>query len=146
MSEKGFMRFPEVVVSDAKLAAFLRLLPAHAASWQGPQPMVNAAVGKNGHVTPISSGELVDMFAAYLREHRVRQFSRSAAEEFLVSIGRATSRTSYLLTRAKEEGLIKNISTNPTTGKWVIRSAAASKRKPTKTRKPKRPAALAKEG
>lgn len=141
MKDNNLFRF-EVFVTSKQLGDALALLSGRVAEISPPQLVANAKAGRGGNgVTPMAGGKLVEMFGNWLRQHKLREFTNSTTKEFLTSIGRSPGSATYLQTQAREHGLIKNVSKHPTMGRWQVlgmRAAAASKRKPTKTSKPKR--------
>jgi hypothetical protein len=134
-----FFRIEEIIVDASKLAEVLWLLTGKVRGMSPPQVMVNAKAERNG-ITPVSSGELIEMFTGWLRQHKLTDFTTKQTKEFLQSIGRSAGSASYLQTRAQEAGIIKNVSDSPTVGKWRLMdkvARAASKKPVRKTARPK---------
>ena len=128
-ADKRVFRF-EVFVTTKQLGEALALLSGRVTQITPPQLVANAGAGRNG-VTPITSGRLVDLFARWLQQHKLKEFDNKKTREFLQSIGRAPGSASYLLTVTKQHGLIKNIGTG-TESRWQLK-AKPKQRKPKKT-------------
>jgi hypothetical protein len=117
-------------------------LTGHVAQITPPQLVINAKAKANG-VTPISSGELTEMFGDYLRQKKLREFTNATTKEFLQSIGRSPGSASYLQTQMREHGLAKNISKNPTQGRWQLQGMKATSKRKAKVVRPRKAAAKA---
>jgi hypothetical protein len=71
-------------------------------------PVVNAT-RTNGKLASATNGELVRMFARYLAERKIAKIKAFDAKEFLHSVGKAESSCSYLLKKAAEYHLLKQV-------------------------------------
>ena len=128
MKDNNLFRF-EVYVTSKQLGDALAILSGRVAQITPPQLVANAKANGKG-VSNMSPAKIVEVFAEYLREHKMREFTAADTKAFLSSIGRSPGSSSYLQTKAKEHGLIKNIGESATTSKWQV--VGATKRKPTK--------------
>jgi hypothetical protein len=68
-------------------------------------PVANGVV-KKGKVHAETNGSAPDMFAAYLKKHKIKEVDTALAREFLESIGRSPQSNSYLLRICKEKGYL----------------------------------------
>ena len=127
---KSLFRF-EVFVTDRQLGDALALLSGRVTQVTPPQLIANAAAGSNG-IIPTSSGELVEMFMAWLRQHKLKEFDRGKTIEFLKSIGRSPNGANYLQAKAKQSGLIIKVGNSPV-NHWRLKEKAKRAKPDTKT-------------
>jgi len=133
MKDSNLFRF-EVFVTSKQLGDALAILSGRVAQITPPQLVANA---KGNGLSNMSPAKIVEIFGEYLRENKMREFTAADTKAFLSSIGRSPGSSSYLQTRAKERGLIKNIGESATTSRWqvvgsgnaVARAMKSSKRK-----------------
>ena len=118
MKDERLFRF-EVFCTSKQLGDALALLTARVTQITPPQLVVNAKRKGNG-VTPVSSGELVEMFQNWLRQHKLKEINTKIAREFLEEHGRAPGSTSYLFNQARDRGLLKNVGTSPADSRWQV--------------------------
>lgn len=133
MKHDNLFRF-EVFATSKQLGDALAALSGKVAQVTPPQLVVNAKRSGNG-VTPISSGELVEMFSNWLREHKLKEVNTKIAREFLSEHGRSPSSTSYLFGQMRDRKLLKKIGKGPYDSRWQVlapKGAAGRKRKPAK--------------
>jgi hypothetical protein len=126
MKEDNLFRF-EVFATSKQLGDALAALSGRVAQVTPPQLVANAKANGHGGLSNMSGEKLVELFGVWLHKHKLREFTTSDTQNFLTSIGRSPKSASYVQTRAREYGLIKNISDNQTTSRWQIIGA---KRKP----------------
>jgi hypothetical protein len=69
------------------------------------QPVINAAIGKNGLVAD-SGGTSLEMFAAYLHRHKLTSVTRQQVDEFCRSVGKAKTAGGYLVKQGQDIGLL----------------------------------------
>ncbi len=132
MKEDNLFRF-EVFATSKQLGDALASLSGRVVQITPPQLVANAKA--NGHGVNLSGEKMVELFVAWLHKHKLREFATSDTQNFLTSIGRSPKSASYVQTKAREHGLIKNIGDSPTTSRWQIIGA---KRKPAKKKSAKR--------
>lgn len=139
MKEQLFFRIEEIIVDANRLAEVLWLLTGKVRGMSAPQAMVNAARTRNGGVTPVSSGDLIEMFMTWARKRKLTEASASIAREFLTSVGRSPHSANYLFKKLRESGLAQNVGTSPTDSRWkfTAKAVAARKKSARKTAKPK---------
>jgi hypothetical protein len=82
-------------------------------------PIANAQV-RNGKVEATNNGELVSMFAKYLKMKKIEKVDANIARNFCQSNGQQPERYSYLLRKAQEYGVVKKIGTGKASTYKVI--------------------------
>ena len=95
----------EFMVDDKKLGEALRSLAGVALGIPQVQPVINAEK-KNGKVVPVTSGELPDVFAKYVKTHRIVELDTVALKKFLKHIGMAESSYTYFANRLISLGCV----------------------------------------
>ena len=123
MADNTVFRF-EVFCTSRQLGGALEALTGKVAQVTPPQMVANAAHSGNGAVR-ITSDDLCQMFSAWLTKKKITEFKPNTAREFLHEHGRSNNSYSYLLTRMKERGLVKNTGDSPSTSRWVLVGAKA---------------------
>jgi hypothetical protein len=68
-------------------------------------PVANAAI-RNGKVGAETNGSAPDMFAVYLKKHKIKEVTTQIARDFLGSIGRSPGSFSYLMRVSRERGFL----------------------------------------
>ncbi len=121
---------------DRKLGECLHGLAGLAQGTPEVMPVVNAVAGKNGSGprAMTASGKLIDMFTDWLRKTKIKELKAQDAREFMKSIGMAPASYSYLLSKARDHGLIRKTGSGSSVAIWKVASARAKKARPTKTR------------
>jgi hypothetical protein len=125
----------ECFVEDAKLAKVMWLLQGHVYFQSPPTPVVNAKKA-NGTVKPrMASGGIPDLFADYVRKHKMAEVRCDDIRTFATELGYADKSYSYVLTKLQTSGLLKKIpNDNPL--KVSYRVLAKAKKAPKKAAKP----------
>jgi hypothetical protein len=106
-------------VDDKKLAQTLINVSGVARDLKAV-PAVNVAK-KNGKLTAMSSGKLIDMFAVVLQKEKAESINAEYARNFVLSAGRSTSSYSPLLKRAVEMGLLKKTGKSTKSAYQIVR-------------------------
>jgi hypothetical protein len=91
---------------DRKLGHVLRALAGLVIGTPEVVPVVNAQA-RNGALKQATNGSALDMFGAYLKKRKLSEVTRKVAAEFLKSVGRSPTSATYLLTQAKDAGLLR---------------------------------------
>jgi len=98
----------EIFVEDTKLGKVKRAL-AGLAHIVKDQPVVNARKAPNGELKEETNGNLLGMFAAYLKKQHITKISPLDVRHFLTSVGRSAKSYSYLLNQAKKAKMVRRI-------------------------------------
>jgi hypothetical protein len=130
---------------DKKLGECLHGLAGLAQGTPEVVPVANAVAGKNGSVRSLTDrGKIVDMFGDWLQKTKVIEFRAQEARGFLKSIGMSPLSYSYMLTQAKDRGLIRKTGSGSVNAVWKVVPTRAKKARATKARAKKaRPATAA---
>jgi hypothetical protein len=109
-------------VDDKKLGECLHGLAGLAQGTPEVVPVVNAVAGANGSGprAMTDSGKLVDMFADWLRKTKRKELRASDAREFMKSIGMSEASYTYMLGKARDQGLLKKTGTGTTAVVWKV--------------------------
>jgi hypothetical protein len=95
-------------VDDRKLASALRALAGIALGDPKVTPVINAAPTSNGNgVKQLTNGNLLELFALYLKKTKAVEVSPKVARDFLTNAGRSPQSASYLLRNATDAHLLK---------------------------------------
>lgn len=96
---------------DKRLASILRGLAGQIRGAPEVTPVTNIedddAEHPEGAPRAATNGKVHEMFTMYLRKSRPTEITAQRVKEFLGRVGRSQASTSYVLTKAKEDGLIK---------------------------------------
>lgn len=140
MKDDRLFRF-EVFCTSKQLGDALALLSGRVAQITPPQLVPNAKSGRGGNgVTPVSAGELTEMFTNWLHQHKHKEVNTKIAREFLSEHGRSPGSTSYLFNQMRERGLLKNVGKHKADSRWQV----LAPRKSTKVVKAKKNTATTK--
>lgn len=96
----------ECFCDDAKLPKVLWLLQGNVYNMTS-MPVVNA--NKKGNRVQAKSGDILEMFANFLKEGKYKEITPAIAKEFGESIGRAKNYYSSLLKKAIDAGMLSRI-------------------------------------
>jgi len=111
----------ECFVDENRLGSVLAALAGKVRSMSVPQPMINAKPNGQGGagVSPISRGDLTEMFLDWVKQHKLKQIRSTDAKRFLEEHGRSSGSYSYLLTTLKARKIVKHVG-DMATGHWVL--------------------------
>jgi hypothetical protein len=83
-------------------------------------PLINARKKRDQVVARTPSGDLVELFSAWLHEKKFTEIKPAQVREFCTSHGRSDTSYGALLTRAKIAGIVKNVGTSPADARWKV--------------------------
>jgi hypothetical protein len=109
----------EFFCDDRHVGSALRALAGIAVGQPKATPIVNAEA-KNGRLTQATNGELLAMFSAYLKKHKLTDINAAGLRAFLTSIGRAPSSYGYLLAKARAARILKKMGGGTTTSSYRV--------------------------
>jgi hypothetical protein len=96
-------------------------------------PVVNAVPSKNG-LAAKTDGKVIDLFTDWLHKTKVKELRAQDARDFLKSVGLSPLSYSYMLTQARERGLIRKTGGGTTSVVWKVAPARAKKARAKKVR------------
>jgi hypothetical protein len=98
----------EFFCPDKKVGEVLRLLTGIALDIPKVTPVANARKGRNG-LEQQTNGDAVEMFAQYIKKHRLTEVNSDIGREFCKSIGRSSEGYNNLFSQAKKRGLLRRV-------------------------------------
>jgi hypothetical protein len=121
---------------DKKLGQCLHGLAGLAQGVPEVVPVTNAIAGTNGSgpraVT--DTGKLVDMFAQWLKKTKRTELRAQDARDFVQSVGMSPVSYSYMLSKARDQGLIRKTGSGSSVAVWKVVPARAKKVRAKKVR------------
>lgn len=106
----------EVYCEDKLVGRIQRMLAGIGVIDIKSMPVTNAKF-KNGKIQAKSSGDLLDMFVAWLAEHKIRAVSPKELQQFMKEAGRSAAAYQTLRAKAIDAKILKK--TKGTSGKTV---------------------------
>jgi|SRR6516164_4732151 hypothetical protein len=104
---------------DRKVGQILRLLAGVALQTPEVTPVVNAKP-KNGKLEQSSNGNMLDMFAIFLKKKKLTEITPEIGREFCTSIGRSADSYGYLFKHARNAGLLRKLGKG-SGSKWRVK-------------------------
>lgn len=93
---------------DKRVGDCLRALAGLAQGTPEVVPVVNAVKGANGELKPkIRDGNVHDLFVDWIKQHRKTEVVSTDVKEFLREVGASPLSHSYVLTVARERGVVR---------------------------------------
>jgi hypothetical protein len=97
----------EFFVDDKHLGDALRALAGYARGQPNVVPVVNAKMA-NGHIkADIPAGNMVELFAAYLKKNKLETLKAQDIKDFLKTIGRSPQSANYLTRLAVAQKILR---------------------------------------
>lgn len=109
----------EFFCDERNVGKIMRMLAGLALESPKVVPVVNAEA-KGGKVGAATNGELISLFTAYLKKHKLTTIKVSGVRDFLHTIGKAPTSAAYLLKKAQEYGLLRKAGKGKDTGYSVL--------------------------
>ena len=94
---------------DKKLSDVMHALVGLSLGVPRVEPVINAEVAPDGSIKQRTNGQLIDLFAAYLKKSKQTEINAVFVRQFLTGIGMSPGSVNYVLTQAREAKMIKKV-------------------------------------
>jgi hypothetical protein len=114
---------------DKRLGQCLHGLAGLAQGTPEVVPVANAVASTNGSGprAMTDTGKLIDMFAHWLKKTKRTELRAQDARDFMQSVGMSPTSYSYLLSKARDHGLLKKTGSGSSVAVWKVVPARAKK-------------------
>jgi len=104
---------------DKKLSDVVHALAGLTLGTPRIEPVINAEVAPDGSIKQRTNGQLIDLFADYLKKSKQTEINATFVRQFLSGIGMSPKSANHVLTQAREAKMIKKVGA-PTESRYAV--------------------------